>query len=87
MCAGCFDRFLEDDVKSEEATPSMPKIVLVQAGGGVIAGATASCITTPLDTIKTRLQVVGHGKKISIKQVVKELISEDGWNFNAKKEG
>ncbi|KAL5080344.1 hypothetical protein RYX36_008765 [Vicia faba] len=72
-------RFLEDDVKSEEATPSLPKIVLVQAGGGLIAGATASCITTPLDTIKTRLQVVGHGKKISIKQVVKELISEDGW--------
>lgn len=54
---GCFGRFLEDDVKSEEATPSLAKIVLVQAGGGLIAGATASCITTPLDTIKTRLQV------------------------------
>ncbi len=42
----------------EEAAPSLSKIMLVQATGGIIAGATASCITTPLDTIKTRLQVV-----------------------------
>lgn len=53
----CFGRFIENDVKSEKSTPSLPKIVLVQATGGIIAGATASCITTPLDTIKTRLQV------------------------------
>lgn len=72
-------RFIENDVKSEKSTPSLPKIVLVQATGGIIAGATASCITTPLDTIKTRLQVLGHGKKSSVKQVVKDLISEDGW--------
>lgn len=39
------------------AAPTEGKIVLVQAGGGIIAGATASCVTTPLDTIKTRLQV------------------------------
>lgn len=41
----------------DDAVPSQSKIVLVQATGGLIAGATASCITTPLDTIKTRLQV------------------------------
>lgn len=40
------------------AAPSQSKIVLVQALGGIIAGATASSITTPLDTIKTRLQVL-----------------------------
>lgn len=40
------------------ATPTVGKIVAVQAAGGIIAGATASCITTPLDTIKTRLQVI-----------------------------
>ncbi|KAL2896083.1 Mitochondrial thiamine diphosphate carrier 1 [Bienertia sinuspersici] len=40
-----------------EEAPSLGKIVSVQAAGGVVAGATASCITTPLDTIKTRLQV------------------------------
>lgn len=37
--------------------PTEGKIMSVQAAGGIIAGATASCVTTPLDTIKTRLQV------------------------------
>ncbi|KAJ1406522.1 Mitochondrial carrier protein [Sesbania bispinosa] len=50
-------RFLEHGAKNDEGTPSLQKIMLVQASGGIIAGATASCITTPLDTIKTRLQV------------------------------
>jgi hypothetical protein len=34
------------------------KIVGVQASGGVIAGAVTSFVTTPIDTIKTRLQVL-----------------------------
>ncbi|GAB4844666.1 hypothetical protein Ancab_038068, partial [Ancistrocladus abbreviatus] len=38
------------------AAPSIWKIVLVQGASGVVASATASCITTPLDTVKTRLQ-------------------------------
>ncbi|XP_014522876.1 solute carrier family 25 member 44 isoform X1 [Vigna radiata var. radiata] len=67
------------DNSGEEGTPSLLKIMLVQATGGIIAGATASSITTPLDTIKTRLQVTGLEKKISVKQVVKDLILEDGW--------
>ncbi|CAN1137628.1 Solute carrier family 25 member 44, partial [Linum perenne] len=49
-------RFLGYGSDAEPATPSGMNIVLVQAAGGIIAGATASCITTPLDTIKTRLQ-------------------------------
>ncbi|KAK7847254.1 solute carrier family 25 member 44 [Quercus suber] len=63
----------------EEAAPSQSKIVLVQATGGIIAGATASCITTPLDTIKTRLQVMGHEKRNTARQVVKGLIMDEGW--------
>lgn len=72
-------RFLGHGTGIDEAVPSQSKIVLVQATGGLIAGATASCITTPLDTIKTRLQVMGHDKRPSTTQVVKKLISEDGW--------
>lgn len=59
--------------------PSLGAIVMVQAAGGIFAGATASCITTPLDTIKTRLQVMGLEKRPTARQVVKQLVSEDGW--------
>ncbi|XP_047310665.1 solute carrier family 25 member 44 [Impatiens glandulifera] len=63
----------------QEYSPSQGKIVCVQAAGGIIAGATASCITTPLDTVKTRLQVMGHERRQNIRQVVGGLIKEDGW--------
>lgn len=60
-------------------TPSEGEIVLVQAGSGIFAGAIASCTTTPLDTIKTRLQVMDKESTPSIKQTMKRLIDEDGW--------
>ena len=41
----------------EKELPSTGEVVLVQAMGGVIAGASSSIATTPMDTIKTRLQV------------------------------
>lgn len=72
-------RLLDQGGKYNESSPSVQKIMLVQAAGGIIAGATASCITTPLDTIKTRLQVMGNDNRSSIKQVAKDLIKEDGW--------
>lgn len=59
--------------------PSMTKIVCVQAAGGVIAGAVTSCITTPLDTIKTRMQVMDSKNRQTARQVVKNLIAESGW--------
>ncbi|VFQ68517.1 unnamed protein product [Cuscuta campestris] len=63
-----------------QPAPSQGRIVSVQAAGGIIAGVTASCITTPLDTIKTRLQVMGHeSKRPNARQVVKQLIAEEGW--------
>lgn len=49
-------RLLDRGTEGDETTSSEGKIVAVQAAGGILAGATASCITTPLDTIKTRLQ-------------------------------
>nr|XP_019706612.2 cleavage stimulation factor subunit 50 [Elaeis guineensis] len=62
-----------------ETVPSQWKIMCVQATGGVVAGAVASCITTPLDTIKTRLQVSDSKQRQTARQVVKRLIVEDGW--------
>ncbi|KAH7852381.1 hypothetical protein Vadar_024202 [Vaccinium darrowii] len=71
--------FLGHDSVHEKAAPSQWTIVGVQAAGGIFAGATASCITTPLDTIKTRLQVMGHEKRHTVRQVVKGLVVDDGW--------
>ncbi|GAB2232820.1 hypothetical protein Droror1_Dr00011879 [Drosera rotundifolia] len=65
--------------ENETVAPSQLKIASVQAAGGVVAGATASFITTPLDTIKTRLQVTKDQKTPSAVQVVKELVKNDGW--------
>ncbi|KAF5480154.1 hypothetical protein F2P56_000920 [Juglans regia] len=70
---------LDQGIDHGEVAPSQSKIMSVQATGGIIAGATASCITTPLDTIKTRLQVMGHEKQKTARQVVKGLIMDEGW--------
>ncbi|XP_054785021.1 uncharacterized protein LOC129291584 isoform X2 [Prosopis cineraria] len=72
-------RLIGHGTEYEEGTPRLQKLMLVQGAGGIIAAATASCITTPLDTIKTRLQVMGHEKRSGMKKVVKDLIIEDGW--------
>ncbi|ONM09431.1 Mitochondrial substrate carrier family protein [Zea mays] len=42
---------------NKEEAPSQLKIVGVQASGGIFAGAVTSFVTTPIDTIKTRLQL------------------------------
>ncbi|GMH04372.1 hypothetical protein Nepgr_006211 [Nepenthes gracilis] len=74
-----FWRLLGYGTEHEVTPPSQWKIVCVQSAGGVVAGATASCITTPLDTIKTRLQVMGNEKRHGAVQVVKELVMDEGW--------
>lgn len=38
--------------------PSHMEMVTVQATAGMVAGACSSVITTPIDTVKTRLQVL-----------------------------
>lgn len=46
-------RFLgHGSTEHEESAPSPWTIVSVQAAEGIFAGAAASCITTPMDTIK-----------------------------------
>lgn len=65
----------------EKELPSTGEVVLVQALGGVIAGACSAVATTPMDTVKTRLQVMAHeGEgRPTIKQTVKLLHKQEGW--------
>ncbi|KAI3459178.1 hypothetical protein Pfo_015841 [Paulownia fortunei] len=64
-----------------EKKPSHVKLVTVQATAGMLAGACSSVITTPIDTVKTRLQVIddyGVGRP-SVMKTAKTLLKEDGW--------
>ncbi|PON93096.1 Mitochondrial carrier protein [Trema orientale] len=61
--------------------PSHMEMVTVQATAGMLAGACSSVITTPIDTVKTRLQVIddyGIGRP-SVLKTTKALLEEDGW--------
>ncbi|XP_055811091.1 uncharacterized protein LOC129880881 isoform X2 [Solanum dulcamara] len=61
--------------------PSHMEMVAVQATAGLAAGACSSVITTPIDTVKTRLQVIddyGVGRP-SVLKTTKTLLREDGW--------
>lgn len=67
-----------DDIDKK---PSHLEMVTVQAMAGTVAGACSSIITTPMDTIKTRLQVMdnyGSGRP-SVLKTTKTLLKEDGW--------
>ncbi|KAF5738794.1 solute carrier family 25 member 44-like isoform X1 [Tripterygium wilfordii] len=64
-----------------EKRPSHVEMVTVQATAGMMAGACSSVITTPIDTVKTRLQVMdnyGAGRP-SVLKTAKALMKEDGW--------
>ncbi|CAK9170795.1 unnamed protein product [Ilex paraguariensis] len=64
-----------------EKKPSHLDMVAVQATAGMVAGACSSVVTTPIDTVKTRLQVIddyGAGRP-SVIRTAKTLLKEDGW--------
>ncbi|XP_024935290.1 uncharacterized protein LOC107433322 isoform X1 [Ziziphus jujuba] len=64
-----------------EKKPSHMEMVKVQGTAGMVAGACSSVITTPIDTVKTRLQVMddyGVGRP-SVFKTTKTLLKEDGW--------
>ncbi|XP_004297104.1 PREDICTED: solute carrier family 25 member 44-like [Fragaria vesca subsp. vesca] len=65
----------------DQQKPSHTEMATVQATAGMMAGALSSVITTPIDTIKTRLQVMdnyGAGRPTVLK-TAKTLFEEDGW--------
>ncbi|KAG8372825.1 hypothetical protein BUALT_Bualt12G0107300 [Buddleja alternifolia] len=64
-----------------EKKPSHVEMFGVQATAGMVAGAASSIITTPIDTVKTRLQVIddyGVGRP-SVMKTARALLKEDGW--------
>ncbi|KAL6621208.1 hypothetical protein ACP70R_033640 [Stipagrostis hirtigluma subsp. patula] len=62
-----------------QTKPSQSELVAVQATAGTIAGACSSIITTPIDTIKTRLQ----GKCLGLATAVVYIkMTFQGWHCN-----
>lgn len=72
--------------RHENLTPDNKTVVAVQAVSAAIAGGMSALITMPLDTIKTRLQVLegeegegGSKKPMTISRTIRSLIREGGW--------
>jgi solute carrier family 25 protein 44 len=64
------------------APPSSAVVVGVQGLSAACAGGVSALVTTPFDTIKTRLQVLGNEEGVrqpTVKQTVQTLVNEGGW--------
>eukprot|EP00250_Pteridium_aquilinum_P002728 c12950_g2_i1 orf=519-1487(+) len=61
--------------------PTSAMVVGVQGVSAACAGGVAAIVTTPLDTIKTRFQVMesGENKRPSVMETVRTLLKEGGW--------
>ncbi|CAH9090516.1 unnamed protein product [Cuscuta epithymum] len=63
-------------------SPDPKTVMFVQGVSAAIAGGVSALITMPLDTIKTRVQVMdgGDGRKgPSVRQTLRNLVKEGGW--------
>ncbi|RZC49436.1 hypothetical protein C5167_017855 [Papaver somniferum] len=68
-------------------SPSAKTVMAVQGLSAAMAGGFSALVTMPLDTIKTRLQVLdgcgngsGSSAQPTIRQTVKNLVKEGGWS-------
>ncbi|GJN33854.1 hypothetical protein PR202_gb22481 [Eleusine coracana subsp. coracana] len=60
--------------------PGYKTVMVVQGVSAAMAGGATALVTMPLDTIKTRMQVMdGDGEPITIGRTVRRLIREGGW--------
>ncbi|RZR72544.1 hypothetical protein BHM03_00014482 [Ensete ventricosum] len=64
-----------------ELKPGHGTVVAVQGMGAAVAGGASVVVTMPLDTIKTRMQVLddGGGERMTIGRTVSSLLREGGW--------
>ncbi|XVF74352.1 hypothetical protein PTKIN_Ptkin13bG0103400 [Pterospermum kingtungense] len=78
---GCY--FCKRDDESNIIRPDSKTIMAVQGVSAAMAGGVSALITMPLDTIKTRLQVLEgeeNGRRgPTIAQTVRNLVKEGGW--------
>lgn len=65
----------------ERPAPSSSLVIGVQGASAACAGGVAAIVTTPLDTIKTRLQVMEseENKRPSVRDTVRTLLRDGGW--------
>ncbi|CAN8235214.1 unnamed protein product [Cochlearia groenlandica] len=84
---GCYVCKKDEDSANTTMRPDSKTIMAVQGVSAAIAGSVSALITMPLDTIKTRLQVLdgedssnSNGKRRpSIGHTVRNLVKEGGW--------
>ncbi|KAM0860591.1 hypothetical protein ACQ4PT_046456 [Festuca glaucescens] len=71
---------IDDGEGDTSLQPNCKTLMVVQGASAAMAGGAAALVTMPLDTIKTRMQVMdGHGEPITIGRTVRKLIKEGGW--------
>ncbi|OVA08902.1 Mitochondrial carrier protein [Macleaya cordata] len=78
----CSDK--ENNNNSRSFSPDSKTVMAVQGLSAAMAGGFSALITMPLDTIKTRLQVLdgenkGGKRPPTIRETVRNLVKEGGW--------
>ncbi|KAG0448424.1 hypothetical protein HPP92_019873 [Vanilla planifolia] len=62
--------------------PDYGTVAVVQGVSAAMAGGASALVTMPLDTVKTRMQVMDGGEeggRLTIRRTVKSLLREGGW--------
>ncbi|URD85028.1 Mitochondrial carrier protein [Musa troglodytarum] len=73
-------RYHMDGGGGGELRPGQGTVVAVQGASAAVSGGAAAVVTMPLDTIKTRMQVLDDGgERMTIGRTVRSLLREGGW--------
>ncbi|RWW21992.1 hypothetical protein GW17_00013833 [Ensete ventricosum] len=76
-------RYHMDGGGGRELMPGQGTVVAVQGASAAVSGGAAAVVTMPLDTIKTRMQVLddggGGGERMTIGRAVRSLLRDGGW--------